>query len=45
MEGGALRKVPVFSVGSETLKMLTGSSTLPINMDMFGPKPSDSVLQ
>jgi hypothetical protein len=45
VEGGSLRKVPVVSVGSETLKMLSGSSTLPISMDMVGPKPTDSVLQ
>ena len=45
MEGGSLRKIPVVSVGSETLKMLTGSSTLPISMDMVRPKSTDSVLQ
>ena len=44
VEGGSLRKVPVVSVGSETLKMLTGSSTLPISMDMIRQKPMDSVL-
>lgn len=45
VEGGSLRKVPVVSVGSETLKMLTGSSTLPISMDTVRPKLADSVLQ
>ena len=45
VEGGSLRKVPVVSVASETLKMLTGSSVVPISMDVFGLKPTDSVLQ
>lgn len=45
VEGGSLRKVPVVSVGSETLKMLAGSSTLPISMDVVRPKPTDSVFQ
>ena len=45
VEGTSLRKVPVVSVGSETMKMLTGSSTLPIRVDMVRPKPTSSVLQ
>ena len=45
VEEGSLRKVPVISVASDTLNMLTGSSVLAISMEIFGLKPTDSVLQ
>ena len=45
VEESSLRKVPMISVASETLQMLTGSSVRAINMDTFGLKPTDSALQ
>ena len=45
VEEGSLRKLPVISVASETLKVLTGSSVLAISMDTLALKATDSVLQ
>lgn len=44
VEEGSLRKIPMISVASETLKFLTESSALAIGMDV-GLKPAESVLQ
>lgn len=45
VEESSLRKMPMISVASDTLQMLTTSSVRAISMDMFGLKPADSVLR
>jgi len=44
-QGGELRQIPLTSVASSTLNLLTGSSVLAFRADTVGIKATDTVFQ